>query len=278
MIESYRKKIPRSIIEIGRYSIKVLIFAILSSLFTFCRQRIATNEIPDEHRFKKIVLTEETMDPTALAVSYDGKVFFAEDIGTIKVYDPSSNSVSLVGELAVFSCGDEGLIGMTLDPDFQSNGWLYVNRTVSDFMNLPCGEVYNNPDIRFGDTTSNQVISRFTISDEKLDMTSEKVLLKVPTQHMRHIGGSLAFDGVGNLYISIGENTHPGYTNPYAPIDERPGRQNYDTQRTSTNTMDLRGKILRIHPEDDGTYTIPDGNLFAKSDTLALPENICNGL
>jgi len=272
MIESYRKKIPRSIIEIGRYSIKVLIFAILTSLFTFCRQRIATNEIPDEHRFKKIVLTEETMDPTALAVSYDGKVFFAEDIGTIKVYDPSSNSVSLVGELAVFSCGDEGLIGMTLDPDFQSNGWLYVNRTVSDFMNLPCGEVYNNPDIRFGDTTSNQVISRFTISDEKLDMTSEKVLLKVPTQHMRHIGGSLAFDGVGNLYISIGENTHPGYTNPYAPIDERPGRQNYDTQRTSTNTMDLRGKILRIHPEDDGTYTIPDGNLFAKSDTLALPE------
>ncbi|MCO7089445.1 PQQ-dependent sugar dehydrogenase, partial [Pseudomonas aeruginosa] len=28
------------------------------------------------------------------------------------------------------------------------------------------------------------------------------------------------------------------------------------------NTNDLRGKILRIHPEADGSYTIPEGNLF----------------
>ena len=233
MIESYKKKLPCTFKAIRQYSIKVLNICILTSILTSCQQRPKTNEIPDEHRFKKIVLTEETMEPTALSVSYDGKVFYAEDIGTIKVYNPNSNSVSIVGELAVFSCGDEGLIGMTLDPDFQSNGWLYVNYTVSDVMNLPCGEVYKNPDIRFGDTTSNQVISRFTISDEKLDMTSEKVLLKVPNQHLRHLGGSLAFDGAGNLYISIGENTHPGFTNAYAPVDERPGRKNYDTQRTS---------------------------------------------
>jgi cytochrome c len=233
---------------------------------------VETEVVPDEHRFKKIVLTEETMDPTALSVAQNGKVYFAEDIGTIKVYDPDSKSVSVVGELKVFSCGEEGLIGMVLDPDFLINGWIYVNRSMSDYMNLPCSEVYKNPELRFEDPTSHQVISRFTVVNDTLDLSSEKVLLKAPNQHMRHIGGSLAFDGAGNLYISIGENTHPGFLNPYAPLDERPGRKNYDTQRTSANTKDFRGKILRIHPEDDGSYTIPEGNLFPEDDPMALPE------
>ncbi|HLT50507.1 MAG TPA: PQQ-dependent sugar dehydrogenase [Arenibacter sp.] len=249
-----------------------LFVSLMGATFSLCQRAPEIIERPDEHRFKKIVLTEETMDPTALAVAYDGKVYFTEDIGTIKVYRPGSSSVSIVGELKVFSCGEEGLIGMVLDPDFENNGWMYVNRTVSNYMDMPCGEVYKNPEIRFEDPTSNQTISRFTIVNDILDMASEKVLLKIPNQHMRHIGGSLAFDGAGNLYISIGENTHPGFLNPYAPLDERPGRKNYDTQRTSANTMDYRGKILRIHPEKNGTYTIPDGNLFAKDDPLALPE------
>ena len=257
---------------LGRFWIKELFLSVMGAMFIQCQRPKELSEIPDEHRFRKIVLTEETMDPTALSVAYNGKVYFAEDIGTIKVFKPSSNSVSIVGELKVFSCGEEGLIGMTLDPDFEKNGWLYVNRTMSDYMDMPCSEVYKNPEIRFEDPTSHQVISRFTVVNDTLDMASEKVLLKAPNQHMRHIGGSLAFDGNGNLFISIGENTHPGFLNPYAPLDERPGRKNYDTQRTSANTMDYRGKILRIHPEPDGTYTIPDGNLFSKDDPLALPE------
>jgi cytochrome c len=257
---------------IGILAIKAIILCALGAMFTSCEIHTELEGIPDEHRFRKVVLTEETMDPTALSVAYNGKVYFAEDIGVIKVYSPGSNTVSIVGEMKVFSCGEEGLIGMTLDPDFEKNGWLYVNRTLSDYMDMPCAEVYKDPEIRFEDPTSHQVISRFTVVNDTLDMASEKVLLKAPNQHMRHIGGSLAFDGVGNLYISIGENTHPGFLNPYAPLDERPGRKNYDTQRTAANTMDYRGKILRIHPEDDGSYTIPDGNLFAKDDPMALPE------
>ena len=228
--------------------------------------------MPDEHRFRVEVLTEETMDPTAISIADNGKVYYAEDVGFIKVYHPGTKLVSVVGRLSVSTCGDEGLIGMVLDADFSSNGWLYVNHTLSGYMDLPCGEVYANPELRFNDSTSFQVISRFTVVNDTLDMSSEQVLLKIPIQHMRHNGGSLAFDGSGNLYISVGENTHPGFTNAYAPLDERPGKENYDTQRTSSNTMDFRGKILRIHPEDDGSYSIPEGNLFSKDDPLALPE------
>src|SRR5690606_699938 len=168
-----------------------IFFLILGLSLSLCQQPMEIDVIPDEHRFKKIVLTQETMDPTALSVAHNGKVYFAEDIGTIKVYDPDSKSVSVVGELKVFSCGEEGLIGMTLDPDFKTNGWMYVNRTMSNFMDLPCSEVYKNPELRFEDPTSHQVISRFTVVNDTLDLSSEKVLLKAPNQHMRHIGGSL---------------------------------------------------------------------------------------
>jgi cytochrome c len=45
-------------------------------------------------------------------------------------------------------------------------------------------------------------------------------------------------------------------------VDERAGRSPWDAQKSSSNANDLRGKTLRIHPEPDGTYTIPEGNLF----------------
>jgi cytochrome c len=55
-------------------------------------------------------------------------------------------------------------------------------------------------------------------------------------------------------------------------LDERPGFENSDDQRAPGNTNDLRGKILRIHPEDDGSYTIPEGNLFPKGTPKTRPE------
>ena len=71
--------------------------------------------------------------------------------------------------------------------------------------------------------------------------------------------------------MTTGDNTSPRDT-PFNPIDEREGRGPWDAQKSSGNTNDLRGKIIRIHPEADGTYTIPDGNLFAKGTEKTRPE------
>src|SRR5256885_14651820 len=46
----------------------------------------------------------------------------------------------------------------------------------------------------------------------------------------------------------------------------------WDAQKSSANTNDLRGKIIRIHPEPDGAYTIPEGNLFPKGTAKTRPE------
>ncbi len=61
----------------------------------------------------------------------------------------------------------------------------------------------------------------------------------------------------GNLYIGTGDNTNPfNDSEGFAPIDEREGREPWDAQRSSGNTKSYNGKILRIRPEPNGTYSI----------------------
>src|SRR5687767_4954226 len=99
---------------------------------------------------------------------------------------------------------------------------------------------------------------------DSIDLSTRKQLLSVTTLRLQccHTGGSLAFDQHGNLYLSTGDNVNPFESDGYSPSDERPNRFPWDAQSSSANTNDLRGKVLRIHPEPDGTYTIPAGNLF----------------
>ncbi|MFB3132310.1 MAG: PQQ-dependent sugar dehydrogenase, partial [Rhodothermales bacterium] len=144
-----------------------------------------------------------------------------------------------------------------LDPNFDQNNWLYLYYAPEDG----------------GDSR----LSRFTLVDGKLEMESEKILLTVHVQRKRccHAAGAIAFDPQGNLYLSTGDNSGAGGPDPTillgSPMDERPGRSFADAQRSSGNTNDLRGKILRIRPLPDGTYAIPEGNLFP-GDSLHRPE------
>ena len=119
-------------------------------------------------------------------------------------------------------------------------------------------------------------------------MASEQRILT--WQHQRaeccHSSGALYFDADGNLYISAGDNTNPFASDGFAPIDERPGRAFWDAQRTSANTNDLNGKIMRIKPLDNpsgtpgpgNTYTIPAGNLFAPGTAQHAARDLRHGL
>ena len=199
---------------------------------------------PAESSFKKVVLVDETTRPNVLEVAPDGRVFFAERDGAVRVWDPATRSTRMVGHLPVQALHTSGLLGMALDPDFEETGWMYL---------------YYSPH----DETKNE-LARFTVEKGRLLPGSKKVLLEVPVQrHVDggHSAGELEFGPDGHLFLSTGDNTNPRATG-YAPLDERPGRQKWDAQRSAANTMDLRGKILRITPQPNGTYTIPEGNLF----------------
>ena len=118
------------------------------------------------------------------------------------------------------------------------------------------------------------MVARYTLdADGKIDVASKKVLLKYPypTIAADHGGGGLGFDSKGNLYIGTGDDTFIGECDGFSPHDERAGRAPWDAQKSSANSKDFRGKILRIKPTEEGGYTIPAGNLF--TDTAnGLPE------
>lgn len=109
-----------------------------------------------------------------------------------------------------------------------------------------------------------QRLARFTFgADGRLDPASQKVLLEYPIEFggAIHMGGGLFFDKeTGNLILGTGDNSPPI---PDPPIDISERGLLRDSLRSSANSQDLRGKILRIHPRDDGGYDIPPGNLFS---------------
>ncbi|MFC7359719.1 ThuA domain-containing protein [Nocardioides astragali] len=208
--------------------------------------------VPTEASFEKVALDDSTANPMELAVAPDGRVLYVELAGAVKLYDPETGAVTKAGQIPVHRGNENGLLGIALDPDFETNPWVYL------FYSAPSPEV--------------QRVARFTLDGDSLDMASEKVLLEFPHQRevCCHSAGSMAFGPDGNLFISTGDDTAHFASDGFAPIDGRihdehtsqDAKRSYDARRTSGNTNDLRGKILRITPEDDGTYSIPEGNLF----------------
>ncbi|MDG4768077.1 ThuA domain-containing protein [Solwaraspora sp. WMMD406] len=210
--------------------------------------------------FEKVTLDSNTSNPMELDIAPDGRVFYIERDGRVQIIKPDTGNTVTAIDLDVFTGNEDGLIGMRLDPDFADNGWVYL---------------YYAPD----DGVARNLLSRFTVTGDTIDPASEEAVLQVDTQRNTccHAGGTMTFDSQGNLYLATGDNTNPFESSAYTPIDERAGRQDYDAQRTSGNTNDLRGKVIRIHPENDGTYTIPEGNLFAPGTAQTRPEIFAMG-
>lgn len=195
------------------------------------------------------------MQPMELAVAGDGYVYYIELAGRVKRLDPRTEKIETLGELKVTIENENGLIGLALDPKFAENHWIYLQYSPPDF--------------------AGQHISRFTLTGDKLDLASEKLLFKFEEQRKEccHHAGSMTFGPDGCLYIGTGDNTHPvGNSDGYAPLDERPGRQDFDSQRSAANSRSGSGKILRIRPTPEGGYEIPDGNLFPRDGSQGLPE------
>lgn len=232
--------------------------------------KVSTPAVPEENRFVKTTLTEGTLfEPTEMAILPNLDVVIAQRRGEIMLYKNHEKTLGQIGFLNVYfkttgpSVGnaEEGLLGIAADPDFTKNQYLYIFYSPAD--------------------TSVNRLSRFKLVNDKIDMASEKTILEFYSQReiCCHTGGSIAFGGDGLLYLSTGDNSTPfdapnqQYVNKgYGPLDNRAGFEQYDARRSAGNTNDLRGKIIRIRLKQDGSYTIPDGNLFKPGTPKTRPE------
>ncbi len=221
-------------------------------------------------RFSKKPLSMGKFDePTEMTILPNLDVLVAERGGDLKMYKAETKELIDAGRLEVYDetgvegvNAEEGFMGLQADPNFAENNWLYT-------FYAPIGDLAVNR------------LSRFKFTDDKLQMDTEQVILDVDSdrQICCHTGGSIAFGPGGLLYLSTGDNSTPFdeddaeyVNNGYAPLNDLPGKKQYDARRSSGNTNDLRGKIIRIKVEKDGTYSIPEGNLFPVGTEKTRPE------
>lgn len=231
----------------------------------------ATSPVPpDEDRFVKTQLfTGQLYEPTEMTILPNLDVLILERRGGIKLYQYATKTVKQVGYFDVYYKtlhtpgvnAEEGMLGLAKDPDYANNHYVYI---------------YYSP----ADSSVNR-LSRFTFIHDTLDKATEKTILEVKAQReiCCHTGGSIAFGPDKLLYFSAGDNSTPfdekgaKYVNSgFAPLNDLPGHEQYDARRSAGNTNDLRGKIMRIKVNPDGSYAIPEGNLFPKGMPKTRPE------
>ena len=151
-------------------------------------------------------------DPTAMAIAPDGRIFVCQQGGALRVVDPLSGALGTFHTFAGLSTlGERGLIGVTFDPGFAQNGFVYAYVT------------------RVTPNEHNVVVRLKASSNPSVSDGTETDLLPLNGLGANiHNGGALHFGPDGKLYIAVGDNGVSG-----------------NAQSIGT----LLGKILRINPD-----------------------------
>ncbi len=177
----------------------------------------------------RVFETEQFSRPLAFIAGSANAVYVVEQPGRIqRLLDgqPATLFADIRGRVNS-GPNEAGLLSMAFDPDFTTNGRVYLSYTRDNLQS---------------------VISRFVSRNGglTLDTDSEQVLLTLDQPKSNHNGGQIAFGPDGYLYIGFGD-----------------GGGTDDSDGNSQNKNNLLGAMLRIDVSGDSGYTIPAGNPFA---------------
>jgi glucose/arabinose dehydrogenase len=261
----------------ARGALGLAVLLVTVSLTTIVTTAPSAQAVIDPADFQQVTLARgeaEVGEPMTISVLPDRSVLHTARNGTLRRTD-ANGTTSVIGTIPVYQHDEEGLQGVAADPGFATNRFVYLYYAPP--LNTPAGDAPATGTAADWATWAGvNRLSRFTLNaDFTLDPSSAVTVLDVPANRglCCHVGGDLDFDAAGNLYLTTGDDTNPFDSASYAPIDERADRNPaYDAQRSSANTNDLRGKLLRIKVNADGTYSIPAGNLFAPGTAKTRPE------
>jgi glucose/arabinose dehydrogenase len=133
-----------------------------------------------------------------MPIEIQNRFFVLEQAGIIKLFE----NIPEVSETKIFldiqdrvnnSGNEEGLLGLAFHPEFNINGYFFVNYTAS------------NP--------RRTIISRFAVKQnnpDEAEKDSELLLLEIAQPYSNHNGGQIAFGPDGYLYIATGDGGSGG--------------------------------------------------------------------
>lgn len=208
---------------------------------------------PDSYQVEAAFPNLSFTQPLDLQHPGDGsnRLSVVERAGTIQVFQneaaTSETTTFLDISNQVDTQGEGGLLGLAFHPDFESNGFFYVNYTAP------------NP--------FRTIISRFWVSDNNFDQANpdrETEILTFNQPFGNHNGGQIRFGPDGFLYIATGDGGSGG-----------------DPDGNAQNPGNLLGNILRIDvdgSENGEEYAIPDDNPFVDNDENFREEIYAYGL
>ncbi len=183
--------------------------------------------------------------PINIAGVPDGRLLVNERDGRVVVVDPSSGATATALDISdrVLGQGEQGLLGLALDPEWPEDPSVYIHYT---------------------DDGGRTVFSEFTttsVEPLEIDPATERVLLQLDQPFPNHNGGQLAFGPDGHLYLGLGDGGGGG-----------------DPFGNGQNPETLLGSILRLDVggAGDDTYAIPPDNPFV--DGGGAPEVFLYGL
>ncbi|HEY7683892.1 MAG TPA: PQQ-dependent sugar dehydrogenase [Gemmatimonadales bacterium] len=178
-----------------------------------------------------VFLTTAPGDPTRL--------FIVEKSGTIRIVENGSLLATPFLDISdsVINNGEQGLLGLAFDPNYQNNGRFFVS--------------YSAPG---GGAAGHSAIKRYLVSanPDLADPATGLVILTQDDPYTNHNGGMIGFGPDGYFYFGLGDGGGGG-----------------DPLLTGQNPADFFASMLRLDVSGSGTYTIPPSNPFATSQTAA---------
>ena len=163
--------------------------------------------------------------PWGMAFLPDGAVLISERDGNLRIVrDGELQDDPIEGTPEVWANGQGGLLDITLHPDYEENGWIYIS--------------YSNP----GDGGANTAIIRAKLSENSLTEIEELFVAEPFTGRGQHFGSRIVFDPDGYMYFSIGDR----------------GEKELAQDITTTN-----GKVYRLNDDgsipEDNPFVGKDG-------------------
>lgn len=200
-----------------------------------------------QNEINKDLIAENLNIPVDISFDHQNQMYVVEKRGIIVLVKQngtsSTNQVFLnITNKVNSSAGERGLLGLVFHPDYETNGYFFVNYT---------------------NTIGSTVVARYKKIDgeEKGDPNSEKKIITIPQPYNNHNGGDLNFDKHGYLYIGMGDGGSGG-----------------DPENYSQRPKELLGKMLRLDINTETSpYLIPESNPY-KNNSDTLPEIWALGL